>query len=191
LSQRDSNKSIGELSALQDFFEYNNYVRKKYLELLATLPTATLDKDRGASYPSIRDIFVHVLDVYHCWFLAYEKSESCNRWEHARKTGELIPPELKGLSISQMQKMQLDVENLIQKTMSNLSPESLAASFEFVQGSGVERKITTRNVGEMLWHLIEEELQHRGELNALLWQEDIEPPVTSWFTWKRAKKSDS
>ena len=36
-----------------------------------------------------------------------------------------------------------------------------------------------------LRHMVEEELQHRGELNALLWQDDIEPPVTDWFEWKK------
>jgi uncharacterized damage-inducible protein DinB len=32
----------------------------------------------------------------------------------------------------------------------------------------------------MLWTLVGEELQHRGELNALLWQIDIDPPITEW-----------
>ena len=41
---------------------------------------------------------------------------------------------------------------------------------------------------DMLWHLVEEELQHRGELNALLWQEDIDPPVISWGEWKRQSR---
>ena len=36
----------------------------------------------------------------------------------------------------------------------------------------------------MLWHLVEEELQHRGEVNALLWQINVDPPVTNWFDWK-------
>jgi len=38
-----------------------------------------------------------------------------------------------------------------------------------------------------LWHLVEEELQHRGELNALLWQIDVEAPVSSWIDWNHAK----
>jgi len=38
----------------------------------------------------------------------------------------------------------------------------------------------------VLWHLVEEELQHRGELNALLWQIDVEAPVMSWIDWSHA-----
>ncbi len=32
----------------------------------------------------------------------------------------------------------------------------------------------------MLGHLVEEDLQHRGELRALLWQMDIEAPTLGW-----------
>ncbi|MDH2900538.1 MAG: hypothetical protein PXY39_06160, partial [archaeon] len=64
----------------------------------------------------------------------------------------------------------------------------LSKSFQYTLGSGSRKKILIRSVREMLYHLIEEELQHRGELNALLWQDDIAPPVTSWFEWK--KKTD-
>ena len=38
-------------------------------------------------------------------------------------------------------------------------------------------------IREVLWHLVEEELQHRGELNALLWQIDVEAPVYNWIDW--------
>lgn len=39
---------------------------------------------------------------------------------------------------------------------------------------------------EVLWHMVEEELQHRGEIIALLWMEDIEPPWTSFMRWRFA-----
>ncbi len=38
-------------------------------------------------------------------------------------------------------------------------------------------------VRDVLWHLVEEELQHRGELNALLWQIDVDAPVYDWIDW--------
>ena len=39
---------------------------------------------------------------------------------------------------------------------------------------------------QVLWHLVEEELQHRGELNVLFWQLDLDPPVTDLLDWKFA-----
>jgi hypothetical protein len=38
-------------------------------------------------------------------------------------------------------------------------------------------------VREALWHLVEEELQRRGEINALHWQLDVTPPIVSWVKW--------
>jgi len=31
--------------------------------------------------------------------------------------------------------------------------------------------------------VIEEELQHRGEMNAIFWQMNLSPPVTEWMEW--------
>jgi hypothetical protein len=30
--------------------------------------------------------------------------------------------------------------------------------------------------------MLEEELQHRGEMNALFWRMDVAPPTRSWFS---------
>ncbi len=42
-------------------------------------------------------------------------------------------------------------------------------------------------IGDLLWHEVEEELQHRGELNALLWQIDVHPPIATVEDWKASK----
>jgi uncharacterized damage-inducible protein DinB len=175
----------GELKSLRDFFAYNTFVRKKYFKLISKLPKNVIGKNRGASFPTIQDIFVHVLDVYRCWLLAYEKGAPCNRWMHSYETGELIPPELEGLSMAKIREIENEVDTHIERAMKILKPQDLRGSFSYTLGTGREKSVRTRNVGEMLWHLIEEELQHRGELNALLWQDDIDPPVTSWYEWNR------
>ena len=61
-----------------------------------------------------------------------------------------------------------------------LTEDKLESTFETTM-SGNKVKLS---VGQMLWHLVEEELQHRGELNALFWQIDIDPPHTDWLDWK-------
>lgn len=38
---------------------------------------------------------------------------------------------------------------------------------------------------ERSWPLVEEELQHRGELNALLWQINLDPPIWIGFLGRR------
>ena len=40
----------------------------------------------------------------------------------------------------------------------------------------------------MVLHMIEEELQHRGELNALLWQIDAAPPDIGFDDWNKGRR---
>lgn len=47
------------------------------------------------------------------------------------------------------------------------------------------RVVETIRLGDMLRHLIEEELRHRGEINALFWQRDMDPPIISFQKWAR------
>jgi uncharacterized damage-inducible protein DinB len=53
------------------------------------------------------------------------------------------------------------------------------------RGSGL-RKVRTR---DMLLQLIAEDLQHRGELNGLLWQMDTDVPFTNFIDWSERRRS--
>jgi uncharacterized damage-inducible protein DinB len=43
--------------------EYSQFLRHKYLETLSKLPWEEVIKDRGASFPSLRDIYLHIIFV--------------------------------------------------------------------------------------------------------------------------------
>ena len=50
-----------------DLLDYSRFLRRRYFEALSKLPWEDLVKDRGTSFPSLKDIFVHmvfVLDAY-------------------------------------------------------------------------------------------------------------------------------
>lgn len=173
--RRGSSRQLsGKLQALRDAFAYNTFVRKKYLSFISSLPKETITKDRGASYPSILDIFTHVLDDHKSWLYTYE-------------TGKQDLQEIKGLRLSQVKKLETEVDRDFDRFMRKLQPKQIDEPFEFTVGNGKDkgRKVEWNLYG-LLWHLVEEELQHRGEINALLWQDDIDPPVTSWYRWRKA-----
>jgi uncharacterized damage-inducible protein DinB len=68
----------GEMSALEDirfWYFYNSHVLKGYLRAILSLPREEALRDRGSSYPSIVDIFVHVLDGYRYWFFVVKEGE--------------------------------------------------------------------------------------------------------------------
>jgi len=50
-----------------------------------------------------------------------------------------------------------------------------------IGGSGKPYTMTTC-LADIVWHMVEEQLQHIGELNALFWQMDIDPPTHAWFS---------
>jgi uncharacterized damage-inducible protein DinB len=159
----------GELKSIQEWYEYNSYVRKKYLKVLQILPEGELTKDRGASFPSLLDIFTHIYFAYRLWF--------AERYEGKRADGRKDP---KG-SIKELELESAKMDTYILDFVKKIRPDDLNRWIELSD----EGRVVKFNVREMLWHLVEEELQHRGELNALLWQMNIDPPVTGWSKWKK------
>ncbi len=148
---------MSELKEIKFWYAYNSHVRKKYLRSILSLPKADLLKDRGASYPSILDIFVHVLDGYRYWFFTINEGGA----EESEWRGK-TPVEV-------LKELEREVD---QKVMSYLN--SLSSDLE------LDRTIMNGafDLRDLLNHMIEEELQHRGELNALFWQIDIDPPIS-------------
>jgi uncharacterized damage-inducible protein DinB len=69
------------------------------------------------------------------------------------------------------------VEARMRGYTSSLTPEGLAEKYEVKNDLGETVEVTAEDV---LIHVFEEEVHHRGELIALLWQMEIEPPLMGW-----------
>jgi|SRR5580698_6312506 uncharacterized damage-inducible protein DinB len=154
-----------DFDTIEDLYRYNSAVRQKYLRAIWKLPPRQRYKDRGASFPSVVDIYMHVLDAYRWWFLAvYGKGKKFEEYPIGQR-----------YSKSEAIRETTTVNRLIQKTLREIGPRGLSKT---VSWKG--RRPFRISVREMLLHMMEEELQHRGEMNALLWQIDIDPPVTGY-----------
>ncbi len=165
-------RAEADLESIREWFAYNDYVRKKYLKLLESLPSRELAKDTGASFPSLLDISAHIFFVYRLWL-------------KERYSGvELDKGDSFGRKCTSFQELKEDAEKTgpyILDFVQNLQPRDLRRWIERPR----DGQPFAFNVKSMLWHLVEEELQHRGELNALLWQMNVDPPITGWGTWKK------
>jgi len=53
---------VSELDSLKMWFAYNARARRAYLETLSKLSAEDLNRNRGASFPSLVDIFTHTPD---------------------------------------------------------------------------------------------------------------------------------
>ena len=177
--ERKSQASPSELELLKEWYTYNSFVRKKYLqEIFQKLPDEERYKDKGASFPSVVDIFMHVIDAYRSWFIyTYE-----DRWsEFERLRGK------KKYTKEEVEAEEEKLDTLLNNFLNALTPDNLQQWIAF-KGRQDFRKIKLR---DMLWHMVEEDLQHRGELNALFWQLNIDPPVTGWNPFDEDKEEIS
>ena len=146
--------------------------RKGYLETLLALPEKERLRDRGASYPSLQDIFLHILDNSVWWF----ESVPTDRQQSHR--------EVKGrMSAAEIRRQARRIARFSRRLAKSLTTARLGRSHvvrgETGDGKPYEMRVNLRTI---IWHLVEEELQHRGEMNALLWQIDVDAPTRAWFS---------
>jgi len=161
---------VSELETIRGWFDYIAEARRGYLEAFSRLPATELSRDRGASYPTLLDIFGHSQGALYFWM------KDCARFEFpAQQPDSSNPP-----SLADVRKDEQYIQAQIRRVMSELTEADLTRTVhrEKDVGSSHDCDIPIRDV---LWHLVEEELQHRGEINALLWQIDVEAPVYSWI----------
>ena len=151
---------------VRKLIEYNEEVRHRYFDSLAKLPWEELTKNREASFHSLRNIFIHTLGAADHWldFLLNEKLRTKREFDD-NKTMEDIG------------KYMAHLEARMRTYTASLTPEGLLKEYEVTNDLGEVVRVTAEDV---LIHVFEEEVHHRGELIALLWQMEIEPPLMGW-----------
>jgi uncharacterized damage-inducible protein DinB len=152
--------------------EYNQFLRHKYLDTLSKLSWEDFVKDRGASFPSLRDIYLHIIfvgDIYFNYILQGNPNyPNINYNEYD--------------SIEKITKYLKHVESKANDYLSKVTPEELRKKIERRQKDG---STFLAPVEDMLLDFFQEETHHRGELIALLWQMDIAPPHMSFIQYLR------
>ena len=170
---------MGELEALRRWYHYNAEVRPKYLDAILQLPRRMRFLNDGASFP-LFEIFLHVLDAYRWWFrLVYRDAiPTLKGWEAIRLRTKVRSPKV---ARREMARTAREVLRFVDR----LTEDDLDRVIFYSEPSDDWRdrrgaRITLRS---MLWHMVEEELQHRGEMNALLWRHAVEPPIVEYHMW--------
>jgi len=155
----------------KNLLEYCHAVRDGYLERLATLPWEELARDRGASFDSMKNILLHTLD-------AEDRMVNYVIPGRTREWVSRSPDEFN--DVASIRKRLEEVES---KTKTYLAKMTTA---------GLERKVEVSRIGmppvqvrveDILIHVALECIHHFGELIALMWQIDIEPPHMGWIAY--------
>lgn len=151
---------------VRQLLEYNERVRHRYFEILAKLPWNEFVKNREASFHSLRNIFIHTLGAVDYWldFLLKENLHSHKEFDEYR-TFEDVRAYMEHL------------ESRMRDYFNSLPVGGLEKNYTVTNDANESVEITAQDI---LIHMFEEEVHHRGELIALLWQMGVEPPLMGW-----------
>lgn len=154
---------------IHDLYKYSAAVRRRFANKLAELSWEEVSKNREASFYSMKDILLHMIDNEE-WivnFGIFEKTLQYSRrnWEEYKDMRMIIDH----LS---------DVERKTQDYLAKADEKELKRRLVFELRTGKKFDLA---VEDCLVQSFTEQLYHLGELIALLWQNNIEPPPMQWF----------
>ena len=146
---------------IRDLLAYNEAERRVFFKAFTRLSWREFTKNREASFHSIRNIFIHTLNVTNSWLDLLQNKKQRSK----KKFGEYK-------TLQEIETYMQRVEKHMHDYLETLSPENLKKKYKL--GPNGKPEATAE---EILVHIFEEEVHHRGELIALFWQIGIEPPV--------------
>ena len=153
-----------------EIYEYSSRVRRKFANKLQEISWAEVEKNREASYYSMKNILIHIIDNED-WIVNWVIKNKSTEYKRQKKSEQYLNMKM---IIDHLE----EVESKTRLYLSSIDNPELSRRVDFVLSSGESFDMT---VEECLFQSVTEQLYHIGELIALLWQENIEPPKMQWF----------
>jgi uncharacterized damage-inducible protein DinB len=161
---------------IDELHRYSSSVRRSFSSKLSELPWEIVEKNREASYYSMKNILLHMIDNED-WMVNWVIPGRANGYSR-RKWSEYT-------SMEMMVEHMNEVENRTVQYLATASEDELQRRTKLTTSKGEVFDLT---VEECLFQSFTEQLYHIGELIALLWQENVEPPRMQWF-WNNPRKA--
>jgi uncharacterized damage-inducible protein DinB len=148
-------------------FRYNWAVLHAFLNTLDRLPEQLVSSNLEASHNSMRNIFTHILTVY----------DGLLNHARAGESSGVPESELNECyeSMENMKKYMEHVEAAVNNLLTDLTDSMLTQQIK------VEWRERQNSLEDTLMQTTFEQAHHLGEIIALLWQHDIEPPEMTWI----------
>jgi uncharacterized damage-inducible protein DinB len=155
----------------KELFTYNHTVRQNYIHIFQkTLSWEDMVKNHETGWLSLKDTLLHIMWAEDSWInYSIRGLEDPNR-----------PfPYSDFNSWEAIEDFNTRVISKVDNYLSSLTPESLYKSVSRINKDGIKRNTIVK---EVLIHVLTEELHHRGEIIAVLWQMNIQPPDMGWLS---------
>jgi uncharacterized damage-inducible protein DinB len=162
---------IMEPSDIKELFMYNHTVRQSYIdEFQKNIPWQEMVRNHEIARLSLKDTLLHIIWVEDTWInYSIQGLEDPNRpfnYSKYQTWNSII--EYNSRIISK-----------VDEYLSNIKLEDLDRKVWRINNDGIRRMSRIKDV---LIHVVTEELHHRGEIIAILWQMNIEPPDMGWLS---------
>ena len=163
---------VDEIKLMRSWSEWAAETRQAYLDAILKLPPEERHRNRGASFPSVQNIYEHILGAHIHWY------------EHIVLNWKVEDnlPEDRELNDDELRYLAARVNKAVDEVMNTLTPDILGKTYKAEWGKGDKKVKVEECLADIIWHLLEEQTQHIGELNALFWQMDRDPPHREWFS---------
>ena len=160
-----------QISDFKELFNYNHTVRQNYIDIFKQkLSWEVMVKNRETGWLSLKDTLLHIIWVEDSWInYSIQGLEDPNRpFPHSKYN-----------SWKAIEDYNLNSTLKINSYLDSLTPNDLWKSISRMNVDGIRR---TTKVRDVLIHIITEELHHRGEIIAILWQMNFQPPDMGWLS---------
>lgn len=157
-----------------DLMDFVHELREDFFECAATLGWREFTKDRGVSMHSFRDVFLH---------LAYVEEQHVTEFCEGRPTPWMPEvmriPKNRYVNVVEVRRRLREVRAMGDGRFKKWNtPEELAKPAVWVASKKYPLRLTRDSA---LAQCVTEHLLHLGEVEAMLWQLDVEPPTTFWI----------
>ena len=157
-----------------DLIRYNDIVRGLYLDAMAKLPWSEVVANKGLSFDSMRDVFLHLTLVEDRW-VSFIIPGRMKEW---------VNPDFEAFKdLASLRKYADDVKARTEAYLAKLTEQELNRQVTVFWAE----KPTDIPVEKGLIHMVIEDMIHFGELSSAFWQMGLEAPYMGFWRYGISK----
>ncbi len=150
-------------AAIEELFAFTDYTWREHAEAVRPLGDATLLKAApGSGWPALRDAFVHINRAYVRWLA------------DPAGTSAIEPEQIN--SWAELEDYRRRVRGRAREYLGSLSDSELTSPREM----NIDGQPMLYGAADIFVHVLLHEREHHGDINTLLYQLGVEPPLAEY-----------
>ena len=167
------------LDDLRELFDYNYWARDRQLEACAALNQEQLLRPMGNSFASVRDVLAHLVYAEWIWQERW-RGRSPNAGEAQAYSAATFP------DLATVRERWQAVEANVRGYLAGLNDAALQQPLSYVNTRGEH---WTYRLGDTLFHVVNHQTYHRGQVTTLLRQLGAAAPAIDYLVKVDARQS--